>query len=77
MKLSFSFLLVVITSHFIRGQEPIDSRQREIVFHLLNVIPMDKEQAIENQDVVVMKHYLPVKGTAWRTLRFYLIEYLI
>lgn len=34
-------------------QELTDSRQREIVFISVNVIPMDKERVIENQVVVV------------------------
>jgi imidazolonepropionase-like amidohydrolase len=35
------------------GQELIDSKNREIVFQSVNVIPMDIEQVFENYDVVV------------------------
>jgi imidazolonepropionase-like amidohydrolase len=35
------------------SQEPVDSRKQEIVFRSVNVVPMDKEQILENQDVVI------------------------
>lgn len=35
------------------SQQLIDSREREIVFRSVNVIPMDSERILENQDVVV------------------------
>ncbi|MFI5129371.1 MAG: amidohydrolase family protein [Chitinophagales bacterium] len=44
-----SFVMVVACN----AQEPIDSRQREIVIRSVNVIPMDKERVMENQDVLI------------------------
>jgi imidazolonepropionase-like amidohydrolase len=51
MKILCTLLLVLsITSY---GQQLIDSRQREIVFTSVNVIPMDTERVLENQTVVI------------------------
>jgi len=48
--LSISFILFL---RFSFAQELINNNQREIVFTSVNVIPMDKEQVLENQIVVV------------------------
>lgn len=35
------------------AQQPVNSRQQEIVFHHVNVIPMDQEHVLEDQTVIV------------------------
>ena len=35
------------------AQEPVDSRQREIVIRSVNVVPMEKEEVLTNQTVVI------------------------
>ncbi len=52
MKWLFSFLLIFLKS-IAFTQQPVSSNNREIVFQEVNVIPMDKEQILENQTVVV------------------------
>jgi imidazolonepropionase-like amidohydrolase len=49
------FLLLVLVMAFAASfaQELVDSRNREIVFRSINVIPMDKEVVMANQDVVI------------------------
>lgn len=46
-------LLIVCISLSARGQQLIDSRQREIVFTSVNVVPMDSEKIMENSMVMV------------------------
>lgn len=50
MKLFVSLLLISSLSY---GQQLIDSRQQEIVFTSVNVVPMDTESILTNQTVVV------------------------
>lgn len=57
--LTFIFLLIASSGP---AQELIDSRQREIVFRSVNVIPMDKERVIENQVVVVRNGKITAMG---------------
>jgi imidazolonepropionase-like amidohydrolase len=52
MKIVFFFVAITLV-FACSGQEPIDSRQREIVIRSVNIIPMDKERVIENQDVLI------------------------
>ena len=52
MKSTLAFILMLIVASG-TSQELIDSRQREIVFRSVNIIPMDRERVIENQSVVV------------------------
>jgi imidazolonepropionase-like amidohydrolase len=52
MKHFFNFLLI-FNFAFCGAQDLVDSRQQPIVFKSVNVIPMDKEQVLENQDVVI------------------------
>jgi imidazolonepropionase-like amidohydrolase len=47
------FLLLSLISLQSVGQQLIDSRQREIVFTSVNVVPMDSEKIIENTMVIV------------------------
>lgn len=51
MKYPLVFLLLVSTWGY--SQQLIDSRQREIVFTSVNVVPMDTEQVLKDQTVVV------------------------
>lgn len=51
MKKIFLFLLLISEVTF--GQELIDSRQREIVIQLVNVVPMDSEQILKDQTVII------------------------
>ena len=46
-------LLLASVSSFAFGQEPIDSRQREIVIQSINVVPMDSERVLIDQTVIV------------------------
>lgn len=46
-------ILFLVSYVFSFAQQPVDSRQQEIVFHQVNVIPMESEQVMENQTVVV------------------------
>lgn len=52
MRLFFVFPLFVLTLAC-SSQQTWDSRQTTIVFQAVNIIPMDSEQVIMNQDVVV------------------------
>jgi imidazolonepropionase-like amidohydrolase len=52
MKALIAVLLLQIVAPVL-SQEPIDSRQREIVFVNVNVVPMDSERVLENQTVIV------------------------
>ncbi len=52
MKRLVTFLFV-LCSTIMFGQNLIDSSQREIVFTSVNVVPMDTEQILENQIVLV------------------------
>jgi hypothetical protein len=55
MKALYLFSLVFsLAGTFVAcGQDPLDSRRKEIVFWHVNVIPMDKERVLERQVVVV------------------------
>ncbi len=52
MKKLFCFILF-LSALTVFSQSLVDSRQQEIVFRSVNVVPMDIERIIENQDVVV------------------------
>src|SRR5262245_57959985 len=52
MRSAFTILLLLLFDLSF-SQSPVDSRQQEIVFKSVTVVPMDKEQVLENQDVVV------------------------
>jgi imidazolonepropionase-like amidohydrolase len=52
MKFALNYFLLLL-SLSVHAQNPIDSRQRQIVFRSVNIIPMDRERIIENQTVVV------------------------
>jgi imidazolonepropionase-like amidohydrolase len=46
------------------AQEPVHSESREIVFRAVNVIPMDKEQVLKNQDVVIKDGKITALGSS-------------
>lgn len=48
----------------VNTNEPIDSRKTEVVFLSVNVIPMDKDQVLENQVVVVKDGRIREMGKA-------------
>jgi imidazolonepropionase-like amidohydrolase len=52
MKPIFFFLIPVIF-YSCNGQQKTSSASKKVVFHSVNVIPMDKEQVLANQDVVI------------------------
>ena len=64
MKLYITFLFAFIIAISSYAQEPFSSREREIVFRSVNVIPMDREQVIENQVVVVKDGKVAAIGKA-------------
>lgn len=45
------------------SQQWIDSRQKEIVIHSVNVIPMDEERVLSNQTVVIKDGTITAMGT--------------
>src|SRR5688572_7480964 len=47
------FILLLITGYQCWAQQLIDSREREIVFTSVNVIPMNTDRVLENQVVVI------------------------
>ena len=54
MKLKIAHLLILAClSVPLFAQQIIDSKQKEIVVRNVNVIPMDKEQVLANQTVVI------------------------
>jgi imidazolonepropionase-like amidohydrolase len=55
MKALNTFLLTIFLTASLAAcaQEPVDSRQKEIVFQDVSVIPMDKEHVLEGRTVVV------------------------
>jgi imidazolonepropionase-like amidohydrolase len=61
-----SHLLVVLLAVAVSGQaqELTDSRQQEIVFRNVNVIPMDKDRVVPNQVVVVKDGRISLIGDA-------------
>ena len=63
MKLLY-LLLFLLTAFSTFAQEPVSSSNREIVFRSVNVIPMDKEQVLENQVVVVKDGVITAVGSA-------------
>jgi len=52
MKTLLSTLLTIILTTTL-AQDIVDSRQREIVIHSVNIIPMDKEEILANQTVII------------------------
>lgn len=55
-------LLLVLSPLLIRGQNPVDSRQKEIVIRSVNVVPMDRETILENYDVIIKDGRIKAMG---------------
>ena len=64
MKSLLSLLILASFAPTCRGWQPVDSRQREIVFRSVNVIPMDEERILENQDVVIKDGKIAAMGAS-------------
>jgi imidazolonepropionase-like amidohydrolase len=63
MKALVQFFFLFLTFS-VTAQNAIDNRQKEIVFRSVNIIPMDKEQVLENQTVVVKNGSITAIGDA-------------
>jgi imidazolonepropionase-like amidohydrolase len=63
MKILFA-LPLIIAAVSCTAQQPADSKQQEIVFRSVNVIPMDEERVMENQDVVVKNGSITAIGSS-------------
>jgi imidazolonepropionase-like amidohydrolase len=63
MKSLFGFFLA-ISAYATSAQQIIDSKNREIVFRSVNVVPMDKERILPNQVVVVKNGIITAMGIA-------------
>ncbi|WP_162055783.1 amidohydrolase family protein [Pontibacter pamirensis] len=61
LKAAFACFLVLFSISSM-AQEPVHSGNREIVFRAVNVIPMDKEQVLADQDVVVKDGVISAMG---------------
>ena len=61
MKNSLTILAIVLFTS-VMAQEPVDSRQREIVIRSVNVIPMENDQVLSNQTVVIKDGKIAVIG---------------
>lgn len=46
-------LFLVFLSTWAFGQQTVDSRQREVVFTSVSIVPMDTENVLENQMVII------------------------
>jgi imidazolonepropionase-like amidohydrolase len=68
MKILLPFLLLACTISLVAQDLP-DSRKQEIVFRNVNVIPMDKEQVLPNQVVIVKDGKISLIGDA-RTVKY-------
>lgn len=68
MKILLPILLLACTISLV-AQELPDSRKQEIVFRNVNVIPMDKEQVLPNQVVIVKDGKISLIGDA-RTVKY-------
>lgn len=63
MKLLFQCLSLIILGSAC-AQEATDTRQQEVVFRSVNVIPMDSERVLENQTVIVRNGRITAVGDA-------------
>lgn len=68
MKILLSLLLLVFTLS-LRAQELLDSRKQEIVIRNVHVIPMDKEEVLPNQVVIIKNGSISLIGDA-RTVKY-------
>ena len=56
------FLFAAFSLLSCAAQSPVDTRQREVVFKGVNVIPMDKNEVLNNHDVVVKNGVITAIG---------------
>ena len=59
MKLLIFAVIILLSfsckvNHYINTTDVADSKEKQIVFQRVNVIPMDREVVLQNQDVIVM-----------------------
>lgn len=64
MKVFYLLLLLMGSLYPGLAQQPVSSREREVVFRSVNLLPMDKEQVLENQTVVVKDGKITAIGSA-------------
>lgn len=64
MKIYPILLLLLVGLYPALAQQPASSRDREVVFRSVSIIPMDKEQVIENQTVVVKDGKITAIGSS-------------
>ncbi len=62
-------LLLLIAPALIHAQNPVDSRQQEIVIRSVNVVPMDRETILENYDVVIKDGKIKAMGPS-KSIKF-------
>ncbi|PTX18494.1 imidazolonepropionase-like amidohydrolase [Pontibacter mucosus] len=62
LNLIFSCLFILSAS-MAQAQEAVNSANRDIVFRAVHVVPMDKEQVLQNQDVVVRDGKITAMGS--------------
>ena len=61
---SFLSLILIVSAFATSGQAVVDGSQQSIVFKGVNIIPMDKEQVLDNHDVVVKNGRITALGAA-------------
>ncbi|MEJ7830711.1 MAG: amidohydrolase family protein [Segetibacter sp.] len=66
MKLLLKFILLLCSASC-NAQQPADTKNTDIVFNAVNVIPMDSERVLENQVVVVANGRIAAIGDAGKT----------
>ncbi len=66
MKLLLKFILL-LCSVSCDAQQPADTKNTDVVFNAVNVIPMDSERVLENQVVVVANGRIAAIGDAGKT----------
>ncbi|MBA4054880.1 MAG: amidohydrolase, partial [Marivirga sp.] len=52
MKIASALLFIFVLTTTM-GQDIVDSRQRDVVILHVNIVPMDKEQVVADQTVIV------------------------
>ena len=58
------FIFFAFTVLSCASQQPIDNRTKEIVFRNVNVIPMDKNEVLPGQDVVIKNGTITAIGSS-------------
>lgn len=63
MKAHLLLLFLTLSLYPALAQQPVNSRDREVVIRSVNIIPMDKEQVLQNQTVVVKNGKITAIGS--------------